>query len=122
LDLLRPDIVLFFGNNTENIKPFLYWITSVDYSNNETLYCLITAERCPIWAYYGNFMNSKGKADISVSQLGGEHNGHLDSDDAEAGQRIDRCWACQNCYDFCGDLRNKKACSIGYQTQGRVAQ
>ncbi|CAG8461203.1 16969_t:CDS:10 [Gigaspora margarita] len=23
------------------------------------------------------------------------------------------CPACDNCYDFCGDLRNKKACSIG---------
>jgi len=108
-DFLDNRNVLFFGNDSDATKPFLYWITGVDYSNNETLYCLITAERDPIWAYYGNFMNGRGSARIERSQLGMEHNGHLDSDDVNKEQRIDKCWACENCFDFCGDLRVKKA-------------
>jgi len=108
-DFMDNRNVIFFGNDSEATKPFLYWITSVDYSNNETLYCQITAERDPIWAYYGNFMNGRGCAKILSSQLGMEHNKHEDGDPKQVKESIGNCWACNNCYDFCGDLRVKKA-------------
>ncbi|CAJ0831470.1 4411_t:CDS:2 [Entrophospora sp. SA101] len=51
-------------------------------------------------------MNSKGTAYITSSQINNEHTEH--SDDAD-NQSPSSCPACDNCYDFCSDLRNKRA-------------
>ncbi|KLL02863.1 MAG: hypothetical protein MRECE_40c002 [Mycoplasmataceae bacterium CE_OT135] len=38
-----------------------------------------------------------------------EHNEHLDGDPKKVKESIGNCWACNNCYDFCGSLQVKKA-------------
>jgi hypothetical protein len=71
IDLLDPYNVLFFRKQ-------LYFITSVDYIDDRTLYCQITAQRDLFWIYYGNFCNSKGTTLITYSQLGQDHTKHED--------------------------------------------
>ena len=122
-------IVLFYGRNANDPEckknqekagrkgiiehPTLYWVTDWNYINNENLLVQITAKQCPIWVNYGDMMNSKGCADITGSQLNNEHNEHPD----DAGeQNANNCSACDNCYDFCGDLRVKRAVPPGYTT------
>jgi len=56
-------------------------------------------------------MNSKGTAYITSSQINNEHTEHPDDADS---QSASSCPACDNCYDFCTDLRNKRANPPGY--------
>ncbi|CAH1764672.1 6865_t:CDS:2 [Entrophospora sp. SA101] len=81
LDFADPRIVLFYGRNSfsEDTK-----------KRNEK----------------ADMMNSKGTAYITSSQINNEHTEH--SDDAD-NQSPSSCPACDNCYDFCSDLRNKRA-------------
>ncbi|CAG8576830.1 12596_t:CDS:2 [Ambispora leptoticha] len=86
-DFANPRIVLFYGRNS----------LSEDTKQRN--------EKAKRKAYYGDMMNSKGQANITSSQFNNEH---LNKED----QNSHNCPACDNCFDFCGDLRNKKAVPV----------
>jgi len=70
-------------------------------------------------------MNSKGQANITSSQFNNDHlnkegkivisqSEHWPHDEDWKDQNSHNCPACDNCYDFCGDLRIKKVVPVGY--------
>lgn len=139
----KRDIVFFWRGNkfvnkakTVKDKRLLYWVTSITYIDDKKATCILTLKRDPMWSYYGNVVESKAHVKVFVSQLGNSHE-EIEKDPTthaitkqESLHKEDYnsddekyCRACDNCFDFCGDLRNK-ACKYvgkgGYDKSGAV--
>ena len=78
-----------------------------------------------MWSYYGNVMESRAKLTIFTSQLGNSHEiiekdneGNITTKESLHKEDYNQdsehyCRACDNCFDFCGDLRNKATKYVG---------
>ena len=142
LDLLKPTTCLFFGGkewdpetDLEHVEygkrpwkeePRLYWFSNSDYADNEKLLVEARADLDLIWSRAGNYFNSSGYGEIYKAFIGHEHTGHtigpawmndtnLKEGTSDFSRIIPDCAACSDCFDYCNDLRVKRAVQGGYK-------
>ena len=132
LDFAKLDIIFFWRGNkwlnkakTNKDKRVAYWCSGVNYINDKNGTCVLTLEKDYMWSYYGNVVESKAHVNIFTSQLGNSHEEKEYNDTGELVKSTsyhkedyhqgdeEYCRACNNCFDFCGDLRDKCCKELG---------